>query len=459
RETPGIRRRDGHQHGDDADPRLGAAGPAGHRLGPHHVGFDDGDRGAGSGWCAAAAGLPRCHRHAGVPDLCRCGAGTGTPPRGRGGLRQPQAPPLSARGGVDRACRCQRPALAAVQFGLRPDRRVVVEVQRGTSSGRGAGARGPVQCCWRDPGPCNAPGYPRLVQPQWTVRNSCVNRASLSDYKFDELPGLKTQAYKSDRLTTEIVHLVLGPDHFAEQGQEPSELRFTPGPDKSLTYTVDTLADGFISAGTLLLVLHCCQENLRTASASVLERTRQFAEEITRRKGLAVLVASGSDGDLRIFFRSFYKELANNSGLAIAASVPAEREPRLNVTLFLGTNGDGLLRFDHLMEALDQRLDWMQAFVETLATPKINDFELRLLHETQREKVRGKLQQQIALLTSPIRDYRNRLSALRGSRWQSGDFAERLVELRRSIDYLDSLIEDVKDPFRQQQQQQQQQQQ
>src|SRR5208282_3633786 len=86
-------------------------------------------------------------------------------------------PPLSARGGVDRACRCQRPALAAVQFGLRPDRRVVVEVQRGTSSGRGAGARGPVQCCWRDPGPCNAPGYPRLVQPQWTVRNSCVNRA------------------------------------------------------------------------------------------------------------------------------------------------------------------------------------------------------------------------------------------------------------------------------------------
>src|SRR5208337_3771489 len=108
------------------------------------------------------------------------GAGTGTPPRGRGGLRQPQAPPLSARGGVDRACRCQRPALAAVQFGLRPDRRVVVEVQRGTSSGRGAGARGPVQCCWRDPGPCNAPGYPRLVQPQWTVRNSCVNRASLT---------------------------------------------------------------------------------------------------------------------------------------------------------------------------------------------------------------------------------------------------------------------------------------
>ena len=31
----------------------------------------------------------------------------------------------------------QRPARAAVQFGLRPDRGVVVEVQRGTSSGRG----------------------------------------------------------------------------------------------------------------------------------------------------------------------------------------------------------------------------------------------------------------------------------------------------------------------------------
>ena len=27
-----------------------------------------------------------------------------TPPGGRGGLRQPQTPPLSARGGVDRAC-------------------------------------------------------------------------------------------------------------------------------------------------------------------------------------------------------------------------------------------------------------------------------------------------------------------------------------------------------------------
>ena len=39
---------------------------------PYHVGFDDGDRGPGSGWGAGAAGLPRCHRHAGVPDLCRC---------------------------------------------------------------------------------------------------------------------------------------------------------------------------------------------------------------------------------------------------------------------------------------------------------------------------------------------------------------------------------------------------
>ena len=67
------------------------------------------------------------------------------------------------------------------QFGLRPDRGVVVEVQRGTSSGRGAGARGPVQWCRRELGPCNAPGYPRLVQPQWTVRNSCVNRASSTD--------------------------------------------------------------------------------------------------------------------------------------------------------------------------------------------------------------------------------------------------------------------------------------
>ena len=27
-----------------------------------------------------------------------------------------------------------------------------------------------VQCCWRDPGPCNAPGYSAVVQPQWTVR-------------------------------------------------------------------------------------------------------------------------------------------------------------------------------------------------------------------------------------------------------------------------------------------------
>ena len=35
----------------------------------------------------------------------------------------------------------QRPTPAAVQFGLRPDRGVVVEVQRGTSSGRGAGAK------------------------------------------------------------------------------------------------------------------------------------------------------------------------------------------------------------------------------------------------------------------------------------------------------------------------------
>ena len=40
-----------------------------------------------------------------------------------------------------------------------------------------ASARELVQCCSRDPGQWNAPRYPRLVQPHWTVRNSCVNRA------------------------------------------------------------------------------------------------------------------------------------------------------------------------------------------------------------------------------------------------------------------------------------------
>ena len=43
------------------------------------------------------ADFPRGDRHAGVPDLCRSGAGPGTPPGRRGGLRQPQTPPLSAR--------------------------------------------------------------------------------------------------------------------------------------------------------------------------------------------------------------------------------------------------------------------------------------------------------------------------------------------------------------------------
>ena len=66
---------------------------------------------------------------AGVPDLCESGAGPGTPPGGRGGLRQPQTPPLSARGGVDPACGGDRPAPAAIQLGLRPDRGAVVEVQ------------------------------------------------------------------------------------------------------------------------------------------------------------------------------------------------------------------------------------------------------------------------------------------------------------------------------------------
>ena len=63
----------------------------------------------------------------------------GTPPGGRGGLRQPQTPPLSARGGVDRArCGGDCPALAAIQLGLRPDRGAVVEVQGTASPDRGA---------------------------------------------------------------------------------------------------------------------------------------------------------------------------------------------------------------------------------------------------------------------------------------------------------------------------------
>ena len=86
----------------------------------------------------AAADFPRGDRHAGVPDLCGSGAGPGTPPGGRGGLRQPQTPPLSARGGVDRACGGDCPAPAAIQLGLRPDRGAVVEVQGTASPDRGA---------------------------------------------------------------------------------------------------------------------------------------------------------------------------------------------------------------------------------------------------------------------------------------------------------------------------------
>src|SRR5512135_367070 len=59
-------------------------------------------------------------------------------PGGRGGLRQPQTPPLSARGGVDRACGGDCPAPAAIQLGLRPDRGAVVEVQGTASPDRGA---------------------------------------------------------------------------------------------------------------------------------------------------------------------------------------------------------------------------------------------------------------------------------------------------------------------------------
>ena len=47
-------------------------------------------------------------------------------------------PHLSARGGVDRACGGDRPAPAAIQLGLRPDRGAVVEVQGTASADRGA---------------------------------------------------------------------------------------------------------------------------------------------------------------------------------------------------------------------------------------------------------------------------------------------------------------------------------
>ena len=50
-------------------------------------------------------------------------------------------PTLSPRGGVDRACRGDCPAPAAIQLGLRPDRVAVVEVQGKTSPDRGAGRR------------------------------------------------------------------------------------------------------------------------------------------------------------------------------------------------------------------------------------------------------------------------------------------------------------------------------
>ena len=63
-------------------------------------------------------------------------------------------PHLSARGGVDRACRGDCPAPAAIQLGLRPDRGAVVEVQGTTSPDRGRGRR---TACTR-----------RSVRP-WTV--------------------------------------------------------------------------------------------------------------------------------------------------------------------------------------------------------------------------------------------------------------------------------------------------
>ena len=71
-----------------------------------------------------------------IPDLCESGAGPGTPPGGRGGLRQPQSPPLSARGGADRAFPDDRPAPAAVRSDYDPTEVAPVARPRDSFPGR-----------------------------------------------------------------------------------------------------------------------------------------------------------------------------------------------------------------------------------------------------------------------------------------------------------------------------------
>ena len=100
-------------------------------------------------------------------------------PGGRGGLRQPQAPPLSARGGVDRA------GAGATVLPLPPYSWDYDPIEELWSKFKGQlrriARRGRRTACtrrsvrpWEQ---CDDSGYSRLVnQPQWTVRNSWVNR-------------------------------------------------------------------------------------------------------------------------------------------------------------------------------------------------------------------------------------------------------------------------------------------
>ena len=95
--TAGFRRRDGRQHGDDADPRLARRVAA--KLGALLVGFDYRDRcpvPLECCWFSPATDTQAFQTYVDqvlVPEL-----------RPTFGLRQPQAPPLSARGGVHLAC-------------------------------------------------------------------------------------------------------------------------------------------------------------------------------------------------------------------------------------------------------------------------------------------------------------------------------------------------------------------
>lgn len=194
---------------------------------------------------------------------------------------------------------------------------------------------------------------PHIWAPSWTDDQLYQFAAAPFGRNKYEFPRIEARELRTISRQSEIVHFVgnvlIGENGVLLDGG-------TTAPQSNIFY--DEMRAGLLHAGTRLLILQNLGVGFQTPPDEYLRAGAELARALIADGGPPVLVMAGAEtpGFSNKYLADVYANIVHDTPLSDAARPQSEIDPGVIVELFLGHDGDDILRLSALRDQLDKRV-------------------------------------------------------------------------------------------------------